>query len=122
VRTLARRAPFPVKLRGFMPDRLDGTIEAAAYFCVSEALTNIAKYSQATSVSVDLEHAGSRLLVTISDDGIGGADPARGSGPRGLADRVQAVGGRLEVTSPPGTGTRLHAELPTNVLGPLDGA
>jgi signal transduction histidine kinase len=121
LRSLAQRVPFPVDLRVVAPARLDATIEAAAYFVVSEALTNVAKYSQATSVSVDLEHAGSRLLVTISDDGIGGAAPARGSGLRGLVDRVQAVGGRLEVTSPPGAGTRLYAELPTNVLGPLDG-
>jgi signal transduction histidine kinase len=119
VRSIVQRAPVPVDLRAAVPARLDPTIEAAAYFVVSEALTNVGKYARASSASVELELAGDTLVVTIDDDGIGGADPALGSGLRGLVDRVQAVGGRLAVSSPPGEGTRLRAELPTNVLGAL---
>ena len=120
VGALVQRAPVPVEFNAAVPERLDATIEAAAYFVVSEALTNVAKYAQATSASVDLEVAGGTLVVSIADDGVGGADPGLGSGLRGLVDRVQAVGGRLEVSSPPGRGTRLRAELPTNVLGSLE--
>jgi signal transduction histidine kinase len=109
-----------VDLRAAVPTRPDATIEAAACFVVSEALTNVTKYAQANSVSVELELTGDTPVVTIADDGIGGAEPAQGSGLRGLVDRVQAVGGRLEVSSPPGEGTRLRAELPTNVLGSLE--
>ena len=117
VRSLIQRAPVPVDFRTAVPVRVDATIEAAGYFLVSEALTNIAKYAQATSVSVELELAGDTLVVTIADDGLGGADPKRGSGLRGLVDRVQAVGGHLEISSPLGHGTRLRAELPTSPLG-----
>ena len=120
VDALVQRAPVPVEFRAAVPERLDATIEAAAYFVVSEALTNVAKYAQATSARVDLELAGGTLVVSIADDGVGGADPGLGSGLRGLVDRVQAVGGRLDVSSPPGRGTRLRAELPTNVLGSLE--
>jgi signal transduction histidine kinase len=119
VRSLVQRAPVPVDFRAAVPARLDATIEAAAYFVVSEALTNVGKYADANSASVELELAGDTLVVTIADDGIGGADPALGSGLRGLVDRVQAVGGRLAVSSPPGKGTRLRAKLPTSVLGSL---
>ena len=104
-----------------MPGRLNATIEAAAYFVVSEALTIVAEYAHARSASVELESSGGTLVVTVEDDGVGGADPAHGSGLHGLVDRVQAVGGRLEVASPIGQGTRLRAELPTEVLGSLDG-
>jgi signal transduction histidine kinase len=117
---LVQRAPVPVDLRAVVPERLDTAIEAAAYFLVSEALTNAAKHAKADRVSVDVESSGVTLVVTIADDGVGGADPGRGSGLRGLVDRVEAVGGRLEVTSPPGQGTRLCARLPTNVLGSLN--
>ena len=99
-----------------VPDRLDPTIEAAAYFLVSEALTNVAKHARADRVSVALAATGGALEVTIADDGAGGADTAKGSGLRGLADRVTAIGGRLEVSSPPGEGTRLSASLPASVL------
>ena len=119
VRALIQRSPVPVELRATVPDRLDATIESAAYFVVSEALTNVAKYAQAQAVTVCLELTADTLLVEIADDGAGGADPASGSGIRGLIDRVQAIGGRLEVSSPPGEGTRLVAALPANVLGPL---
>ena len=83
-----------------MPERLDPGIEAAAYFVVSEALTNVAKYAQAETATVHVRSGGGSLLVTIADDGIGGAELGRGSGLRGLTDRVQAVGGVLDLTSP----------------------
>lgn len=113
---LAQRAPLPVDLCVAVPDRLDPTIEAAAYFLVSEALTNVAKHARADRVSVDIAATDAALEVTIADDGAGGADAAKGSGLRGLVDRVTAVGGRLDVTSPPGQGTRLSARLPLSVL------
>jgi signal transduction histidine kinase len=113
---LAQRAPLPVDLRVAVPERLDPTIEAAAYFLVSEALTNVAKHAQADSVSVDIAATDRAVEVTIADDGAGGADAANGSGLRGLVDRVTAVGGRLNVSSPPGQGTRLSAHLPASVL------
>jgi signal transduction histidine kinase len=118
---LVQRAPMPVDLRVAVPERLDAAIEAAAYFLVSEALTNAAKHAEATAVGVDVASVDGTLVVTVADDGVGGADAGRGSGVRGLVDRVEAVGGRLEVSSPPGEGTRLCARLPTNVLGSLNG-
>jgi signal transduction histidine kinase len=118
---LVQRAPLPVDLCFVVPDRLDATIEAAAYFLVSEALTNVAKHAQADAVSVDITATDGTLAVTIADNGVGGADPANGSGLRGLVDRVTAVGGRLEVSSPPAEGTRLCAHLPMSVLGRLAG-
>ena len=116
---LAQRAPLPVELRAVVPEGLDAAIEAAAYFLVSEAVTNAAKHAEAERVSVDVAAADGNLVVTIADDGVGGADPERGSGLSGLVDRVGAVGGRLEISSVPGRGTRLCARLPTNVLGSL---
>ena len=87
-------------------------MEAAAYFVCSEALTNIAKYAHASQASVRLETGDGVLTVEVADDGAGGADPAGGSGLRGLVDRVEALGGRLRIDSPPGRGTRLTAQLP----------
>ena len=92
--------------------RLPEPVESAAYYVVAEALANVAKYASATSVSVSVNRQNGRAVVDVSDDGVGGADPARGSGLRGLADRVEALGGALVVESPPGAGTRLHAEIP----------
>ena len=92
---------------------MDTTIEAAAYFVVCEALTNVTRYADASAATVDVESTRGTLFVTIADDGVGGADPEGGSGLRGLFDRVHAIGGRLQVSSPPGKGTRLRAELPT---------
>ena len=115
VRSLVNRVPVAVDFRAEVPERLDATIEAAAYFVVSEALTNVVKYAEATSASVELKLTDDTLVVTIADDGIGGAELDGGSGLRGLGDRVHAVGGLLQVSSPPGEGTRLRAELPTNV-------
>ena len=119
VRSLVQRAPVPVELQAAEIGRLDPTIEAAAYFVVSEALTNVARYARASAARIEIDVTDATLAVTVTDDGIGGADPSQGSGLRGLVDRVQAVGGRLEVASPPGQGTRLRAELPVNVLGSL---
>jgi signal transduction histidine kinase len=121
VLALAQRATVPVELEVSVPERLDAGIEAAAYFVVSEALTNVAKYAGAETASVEVRSSGGSLLVTIADDGVGGAALDRGSGLRGLADRVQAVGGVLSVTSPAGQGTRLTAQLPATVLGSLNG-
>jgi len=112
---LAQRAPLPVELHVAVSGRLDPTIEAAAYFLVSEALTNVAKHARADRVSVDVAVVDGTLEVTIADDGAGGADDTKGSGLRGLVDRVTAVGGRIDVTSPPGQGTRLCARLPVSV-------
>ena len=95
----ARRCRWSCARR--VPERLDSAIEAAAYFLTSEALTNVAKYAQASTVTVNVATADDILVVTIDDDGIGGADPGRGSGLRGLVDRVEAVGGHLESTARP---------------------
>jgi signal transduction histidine kinase len=118
---LLRAAPLRVNLRATVGGRLDTAIEAAAYFLVSEALTNAAKHAQADTISVDVARSGDSLVVTIADDGVGGVDPNQGSGLRGLVDRVHAVGGRLAVSSPPCKGTRVCARLPTHVLGSLNG-
>jgi signal transduction histidine kinase len=118
---LAKRAPMPVELSVEIGGRLDPAIEAAAYFLVSEAITNAAKHAQADTVGVEVRGNGDAVLVSVADDGVGGADTGRGSGLAGLADRVEAVGGRLEIKSPPGEGTRLSARLPARVLGSLNG-
>jgi signal transduction histidine kinase len=108
---LAERSPVPMEVKA-PSERLPAAVEAAAYFVCSEALTNIAKYAKASHASVRLETRGGLLAVEVTDDGAGGADPAGGSGLRGLVDRVEALGGRLRIDSPPGRGTRLTAELP----------
>jgi signal transduction histidine kinase len=92
--------------------RLPEPVESAAYFVVSEALANVAKYSKATRASVRVRRENGRVTVDVSDDGVGGANAARGSGLRGLADRVAALDGTLSLDSPPGRGTRLRAEIP----------
>jgi signal transduction histidine kinase len=119
--SLVQRAPVPVDLEVDVREQLDAGIEAAAYFVVSEALTNVAKYAEAVTATVRVRSTAGSLVVTIADDGIGGAQFERGSGLRGLADRLQAVGGMLDVASPPGEGTRLTALLPAKVLGSLNG-
>ena len=92
--------------------RLPAPVEVAAYFVVSEALANVAKYAQATQASVTVRRDNGAVSVDISDDGIGGADAALGSGLRGLGDRVAALDGTLSLESPPGRGTRLHVKIP----------
>ena len=112
VEGLAQRAPLPVKLDWSPGERLPQPVESAAYFVVAEALTNVARYSRATHASVRLMRGNGSVLVEISDDGVGGADPAVGSGLRGLLDRVSALDGRLEVHSRPGQGTTVLAAIP----------
>jgi signal transduction histidine kinase len=108
---LCRRSAIPAHLRVAVAERLPDRVESAAYFFVSEALTNAAKHSHASEVRVAATCEAMVLTVEVADDGIGGAD-VRGSGLRGLADRVEAFGGRLTVSSPPGRGTTLRAEMP----------
>jgi len=112
LRSLARESPVPVALRVDLSERLPEPVEAAVYFVVSEALANVAKYAGADQVEVSVAIAGEELRVQIADDGRGGADPMSGSGLRGLTDRVAALGGRLDVRSPLGAGTRVAATLP----------
>jgi signal transduction histidine kinase len=109
---LAARAPVPVQVTGVPSEPLPPSVEAAAYFVTAEALTNVAKYAQANECDVNLVVEDGRLRVEIRDDGVGGADPTRGSGLLGLRDRVEALDGSLEVDSPPGEGTAVVVELP----------
>ncbi|TFV88548.1 histidine kinase [Blastococcus sp. CT_GayMR16] len=108
---LARRAAVPVDL-DVRCGRLDPGVEAAAYYIVAEALTNVTRHAHASGATVSISRDDGHLRVEVSDDGGGGADFARGSGLEGLADRLDALSGRLEVASPPGGGTRLRAEIP----------
>jgi signal transduction histidine kinase len=109
--SLAEQSPVAVDVGA--PDAdLPGEIEVVAYFFCSEALANIAKHASATQVSVSVTSGGEEVRIEIADDGLGGADPTRGTGLRGLADRVEALGGTFHVESPPGGGTRLSAEIP----------
>jgi signal transduction histidine kinase len=112
LQTLAARSAIPVELAGDAPG-LAPPAEAAIFFVCSEALANATKHAQATSVRVALRQGDGQVVLEVEDDGVGGADPARGSGLRGLADRVLALGGRLSVESPPGGGTRLEAAVPS---------
>jgi PAS domain S-box-containing protein len=112
LRGLLQRCPIPASLKEVPRQRLGPAIEATAYFVVAEALTNIARYAEATHVDVRARLAGGRLEVVVGDDGLGGADPARGTGLRGLTDRVTALGGSLSLDSPPGEGTRVQVEIP----------
>jgi signal transduction histidine kinase len=109
---LAARAAVPVTLTVRVGSRLPESLEVAAYYLVSESLANVGKYARASSASVVVTRRQSDVLVEIVDDGIGGADESRGSGLRGLADRVEALGGKLRVWSPAGGGTRVRAEIP----------
>jgi signal transduction histidine kinase len=110
--SLARRSPVPVELHAVPTVRLPAPVEAAAYFVTSEALANIAKHAQASRATIDVSLDEGWLRLDIADDGVGGANGDAGSGLSGLRDRVAALDGRLEVVSPRGGGTRLHAELP----------
>jgi signal transduction histidine kinase len=109
---IAARAPLPVEVRATPDDRLAAPVEAAVYYVVAEAITNVAKYAHASSATVTVGRANGAATVLVSDDGVGGADPAAGTGLRGLAARVEALNGRLDVDSPPGGGTRIRAEIP----------
>jgi signal transduction histidine kinase len=114
--TLAHRAPVPVELQGTPGERLPEPVELAAYFVVTEALTNVAKYAHASRASVRAERRDGHLFVEVSDDGVGGADPSRGSGLRGLADRLSALEGRLDVHSENGDGTTVRAKIPLETI------
>jgi GAF domain-containing protein len=112
LRALARRCPIPVKLTVHASGRLPESIEVSAYYVVAEALTNAAKHGRASAVSVEAEVAGGTVSVAVRDDGVGGADFTRGTGLAGLRDRVEAIGGRIFLDSPPGAGTTLRVEFP----------
>ena len=116
LKTLARRSPIPVVLDVRVEGRLPESVEVAAYYVVSEMLTNAAKHAQASRVQVDVAGADGVLGVAVRDDGVGGADPARGSGLVGLRDRVETLGGTIAVDSPRGKGTAIEVALPL----PLD--
>ena len=112
LQALAARAPLPVEVSEVPDERLDAPVEAAAYYVVAEAITNVAKYAHASTATVTIGRRNGTATVTVADDGVGGADPAEGSGLRGLAARVEALNGRLDVDSPRGGGTRITAEIP----------
>jgi signal transduction histidine kinase len=112
LKALAARAPVPVRLSGVPAARLSPAVEAAAYFVTSEALANVAKYAQASEAFVRLSIERDCLRLQVSDDGVGGADPSAGTGLDGLRDRVDALDGHLEVSSPPGGGTIVAVEIP----------
>jgi len=112
VESIADRSPVPVRVSATTTEALPAPVEVAAYYVVAESLTNVAKYSRASSVDVRIEHDGDRLRVEVADNGVGGAQVRPGSGLEGLADRLATLDGRLEVDSSPGAGTRVRAELP----------
>jgi signal transduction histidine kinase len=102
----------PVELVQTLDERLPSSVESAVYFVVAEALTNVARYAKAQTVRVTVARSNGHVDVQVSDDGVGGADPAQGSGLRGLSDRVAALDGRLDLTSPDGDGTTVRASIP----------
>jgi signal transduction histidine kinase len=112
LKALARRSPLPVALDVNLDGRLPDSVEVAAYYVVAEALTNAAKHARPAAIWVATDVADGRLRLTVRDDGIGGADPAHGSGLTGLTDRVRALGGTITVHSPPGEGTTMQVWLP----------
>jgi signal transduction histidine kinase len=112
--TLSRRSPVPVELEIRDVDRLPEPVEVGVYYVVSEALTNVIKHAQASFVQVDLATDDAVIRLLVQDDGVGGADPVHGSGLVGLKDRVHALGGRIEITSPTGGGTTLQVILPVH--------
>jgi len=118
LRALARRSGLQVELSTRIEGRLPERVEVAAYYVASEALTNTAKHAPGGRVRIVLGVADDVLRLTVSDNGPGGADPDRGSGLIGLIDRVEAIGGRLEITSPVGAGTSLQVSIPLHGLLP----
>ena len=109
---LAVRSHLPVEVVVSFPGRLPDRVETAAYFVVSEALTNVAKHAPGSNVRVRVELVDGRVVIQVRDDGPGGADPSRGSGLRGLRDRIEALGGHFTLESPPGSGTVVEAQIP----------
>jgi signal transduction histidine kinase len=112
LQSLAAHAPVPVKLDVRLDGRMPERLEVAAYYVVSESLANVAKHAQATGATVEVARENGQLVVEVVDDGIGGADTEQGTGLRGLADRVEALDGRLRIWTPRRKGTRVRAELP----------
>jgi signal transduction histidine kinase len=110
--SLVARARFDVELTVSLGKRRDQPAEVAAYYVVAEALTNVAKYARASKASVTIARSSGALFIDVADNGLGGADPSAGSGLCGLAERVQALGGRLSVSSPTGQGTSIAAVIP----------
>jgi signal transduction histidine kinase len=109
---LARRVGVPVEVSVDLPHRLPVAVESAAYFVVAEALTNVTRHAEASAAAVTMLAREGALLVTVQDDGRGGADPARGTGLAGLADRLAAVDGSMHIDSPVGGPTRVQVEIP----------
>jgi signal transduction histidine kinase len=112
VEALAGRAPLPVEISDVSAERMPEPVEVAAFYVISESLANVAKYASASTARVSVIREDGRLVVEVDDDGVGGADASKGSGLRGLADRVEALSGRLHVQSEPGRGTSVRAEIP----------
>ena len=112
-RAPADRSNVPVEIELLAEGRLPARLEAAVYYVVSESLTNVAKYAGASFVSIRVARENGSVVVEIADDGSGGADPQRGSGLRGLVDRIEALDGSLTVESPPGRGTTVRATIPS---------
>ncbi len=110
--SIAERSTTPVEIVCGFDERLPAPHEAALYFTASEAIANVAKHAQASRVVVQVERDAERVAIEIRDDGVGGVDPARGTGVRGLADRIEALGGSLVVSSSPGVGTTIRAVVP----------
>jgi signal transduction histidine kinase len=112
LKALAKRSTLPVELRVALAEPLPGPVQVAVYYVVSESLTNVTKYAEASKVRVRATSADGVARIEVTDDGVGGANVAGGSGIRGLADRIEALGGRFGVDSAPGRGTRVCAEIP----------
>jgi signal transduction histidine kinase len=112
IKSLMQRASVPVELTFDVAERPSPAVEAAAYYVIAESLTNVAKYARASHANVEVRALGDRLLIAVTDDGVGGADTSGGSGLLGLQDRVAALGGRLHIESPPGRGTSVRADVP----------
>jgi signal transduction histidine kinase len=112
LQALVKRAPVPVEITELPEQRLASPVEAAAYYVVAEAITNVTKYARASHVTVSIHRSSECATITVSDDGVGGADAAHGSGLRGLADRIEALEGQFYLDSPPERGTRISAEIP----------
>jgi signal transduction histidine kinase len=112
LRALGRRSAVPVDMDVRIDGRLPEPVEVGAYYVISEILTNAAKHARASAVEVDAEASAGSLRLLVRDDGVGGADPLRGSGLVGLKDRIEALGGTFTLHSPPGGGTTVFCELP----------
>jgi len=118
IEALTERSTTPIRASFALDRPLDPPVEAAIYYVIAEAVTNVMKYARAGAVDVAIGSDAAGARVEVADDGVGGADPAAGSGLRGLIDRVEALGGRLSVASPAGGGTRIAAEFPADPSEP----